>query len=87
MISGSHLLHQLLFEFMQTNESFSKLTTVWMFAFIRGCSVGSFNSHACRGKGWKGVFKEWLNLLKHMRNVKSFNSSLFVKDVLQNRYL
>ncbi|KAK0607559.1 hypothetical protein LWI29_016732 [Acer saccharum] len=50
-------------------------------------SVGSFNSHICKGKEWKGVLKEWLNLLKLMRNPKSFYRSQFLKDVLQNRLL
>ncbi|KAJ0034275.1 hypothetical protein Pint_25497 [Pistacia integerrima] len=50
-------------------------------------SVGSFNSDICKGKEWKGVLKEWLNLLKLMRNPKSFYRSQFLKDVLQNRLL
>ncbi|KAK0579383.1 hypothetical protein LWI29_025507 [Acer saccharum] len=50
-------------------------------------SVGSFSSHICKGKEWKGVLKEWLNLLKLMRNPKSFYRSQFLKDVLQNRLL
>jgi len=49
------------------------------------CSVGIFNSHACKGKEWKGVLKEWLNLLKVMRNPRSFYQSQFLKEVLQNR--
>ncbi|KAJ0093493.1 hypothetical protein Patl1_26060 [Pistacia atlantica] len=49
--------------------------------------VGSFNSDICKGKEWKGVLKEWLNLLKLMRNPKSFYRSQFLKDVLQNRFL
>ncbi|XP_031259480.1 small subunit processome component 20 homolog isoform X1 [Pistacia vera] len=49
--------------------------------------VGSFNSDICKGKEWKGVLKEWLNLLKLMRNPKSFYRSQFLKDVLQNRLL
>ncbi|KAI9196852.1 hypothetical protein LWI28_027565 [Acer negundo] len=47
-------------------------------------SVGSFSSHICKGKEWKGVLKEWLNLLKLMQNPKSFYRSQFLKDVLQN---
>ncbi|KAJ7955379.1 Small subunit processome component 20-like protein [Quillaja saponaria] len=50
-------------------------------------SVGLFNSHACKGKEWKAVLKEWLNLLKLMKNPKSFFLSQFVKEVLQNRIL
>ncbi|KAB1216916.1 hypothetical protein CJ030_MR4G016071 [Morella rubra] len=50
-------------------------------------SVGLFNSDACKGKEWKGVLKEWLNLLKMMRNPRSFYQSQFLKEVLQNRLL
>ncbi|KAB1206516.1 hypothetical protein CJ030_MR7G000028 [Morella rubra] len=50
-------------------------------------SVGLFNSDACKGKEWKGVLKEWLNLLKMMRNPWSFYQSQFLKEVLQNRLL
>lgn len=49
------------------------------------CSVGSFIPDVCKGKEWKVVLKEWLNLLKLMRNLKSFYRSQFLKDVLQNR--
>lgn len=50
-------------------------------------SVRSFNSSICKGKEWKSVLKEWLNLLKLMRNPKTFYKSQFLKDVLQNRLL
>eukprot|EP00268_Persea_americana_P031222 TRINITY_DN30328_c0_g1_i1.p1 TRINITY_DN30328_c0_g1~~TRINITY_DN30328_c0_g1_i1.p1 ORF type:complete len:2757 (-),score=438.74 TRINITY_DN30328_c0_g1_i1:344-7405(-) len=50
-------------------------------------SVGSFNRHACKGKEWKGVLKEWLNLLKLMRNPRSLYQSQAVKEVLANRLL
>nr|KYP57020.1 U3 small nucleolar RNA-associated protein 20 [Cajanus cajan] len=33
-------------------------------------SVGLFDSHAYKGKEWKAVLKEWLNLLKLMKNPK-----------------
>ncbi|CAL5416773.1 unnamed protein product [Camellia sinensis] len=46
-------------------------------------SVGSFNQHACKGKEWKSVLKEWLNLLKLMRNPRSFYKGQFLKEVLQ----
>ncbi|KAM7259266.1 hypothetical protein ACFE04_015007 [Oxalis oulophora] len=49
--------------------------------------VGSFNLHACKGKEWKGVLKEWLKLFKVLHNPKSFYRSQFLKDVLQNRLL
>lgn len=47
--------------------------------------MGSFNRHACKGKEWKGVLKEWLNLLKLMRNPRSLYQSQAVKEVLANR--
>ncbi|KAL7177187.1 hypothetical protein ACSBR2_030511 [Camellia fascicularis] len=50
-------------------------------------SVGSFNTHACKGKEWKSVLKEWLNLLKLMRNPRSFYKGQFLKEVLQYRLL
>ncbi|RZC52306.1 hypothetical protein C5167_020735 [Papaver somniferum] len=50
-------------------------------------SVGSFKSHACKGKAWRGVLKEWLNLLKLMRNSKSLYRSQQLKEVLIIRLL
>ncbi|KAE8036875.1 hypothetical protein FH972_009508 [Carpinus fangiana] len=50
-------------------------------------SVEFFNSHACKGKEWKVVLKEWLNLLRAMRNLRSFDESQHLKEVLQNRLL
>ncbi|XP_010257842.1 PREDICTED: small subunit processome component 20 homolog [Nelumbo nucifera] len=50
-------------------------------------SIGSFNSYACKVKEWKGVLKEWLNLLKLMRNPKSLYLSKVIKDILINRLL
>ncbi|XP_050365350.1 uncharacterized protein LOC126783867 isoform X2 [Argentina anserina] len=50
-------------------------------------SVGSFNSNVCKGKEWKHVLKEWLNLLKLMHNLKHSHQNQFLKEVLQNRLL
>ncbi|XP_004492742.1 uncharacterized protein [Cicer arietinum] len=50
-------------------------------------SVGLFDSHACKGKEWKTILKEWLNLLKLMKNPKSFYFNQFLKEVLQNRLI
>ncbi|OMO92169.1 Down-regulated-in-metastasis protein [Corchorus capsularis] len=50
-------------------------------------SVQSFNSDIREGKEWKAILKEWLSLLKLMRNPRSFYRSQFLKDVLQNRLL
>ncbi|KAL2332603.1 hypothetical protein Fmac_013816 [Flemingia macrophylla] len=50
-------------------------------------SVGLYDSHACKGKEWKAVLKEWLNLLKLMKNAKSLYCNEFLKEVLHNRLL
>ncbi|KAI3823108.1 hypothetical protein L1987_04536 [Smallanthus sonchifolius] len=50
-------------------------------------SVRSFSLEACKGKVWKGVFGDWLDLLKLMRNPKAFYLSQFLKEVLQYRML
>ncbi|KAE8688414.1 small subunit processome component 20-like protein isoform X2 [Hibiscus syriacus] len=50
-------------------------------------SSGSFNSDIYEGKEWKGILKEWLSLLKMMRNPGAFYRSQFLKDVLQYRLL
>lgn len=47
--------------------------------------MGLFDNHACKGKEWKAVLKEWLNLLKLMKNPKLSYQSQFLKEVLQNR--
>ncbi|KAK9072479.1 hypothetical protein SSX86_008913 [Deinandra increscens subsp. villosa] len=50
-------------------------------------SVRSFSLEACKGKVWKGVLGDWLNLLKLMHNPKAFYLSQFLKEVLQYRLL
>ncbi|XP_077215224.1 ARM repeat superfamily protein [Tasmannia lanceolata] len=50
-------------------------------------SLSSFNWHACKGKQWKGVLKEWLDLLKVMRNPRSLYRSQVLRMVLLNRLL
>ncbi|KNA06859.1 hypothetical protein SOVF_177220 isoform A [Spinacia oleracea] len=47
----------------------------------------SFNSQACGGKDWKLILTEWLNLLKLMKNSRSFYRSQLLKEVLVNRLL
>lgn len=49
--------------------------------------MGLFDSVSCGGKEWKTILKEWLNLLKLMKNPKSFYCSQFLKEVLQNRLM
>ncbi|KAH9620789.1 hypothetical protein KSS87_018169 [Heliosperma pusillum] len=51
------------------------------------CSVGAFDSQVCSGSDWKLALVEWLNLLKLMKNSRSFYRSLFLKEVLVNRLL
>ncbi|CAN0891198.1 Small subunit processome component 20 homolog [Linum grandiflorum] len=50
-------------------------------------SVGSFNPDTCRGKEWKGVLKQWLALLKLMKNSKALYKSQLVKDILRIRLM
>lgn len=51
----------------------------------RDSNVGSYVVHPCKGKEWRGVLKEWLNLLVLMRNPKSLYRSQFLKEVLIKR--
>ncbi|KAK1276802.1 hypothetical protein QJS04_geneDACA000746 [Acorus gramineus] len=44
-------------------------------------------SNACKGKEWRLVLKEWLNLLRLMRHPQSLYGSQSLKDVLVNRLL
>ncbi|XP_013750413.2 U3 small nucleolar RNA-associated protein 20-like isoform X1 [Brassica napus] len=50
-------------------------------------SVGLFNAPVCKGDDWRNVLKQWLTLLKLMKNPKSFQFSEFLNNVLQNRFL
>ncbi|CAN1813709.1 U3 small nucleolar RNA-associated protein 20 [Linum perenne] len=50
-------------------------------------SVGSFNPDTCRGKEWKGILKEWLALLKLMKNSKALYKNQLVKDILRIRLM
>ncbi|KAG9136707.1 hypothetical protein Leryth_004489 [Lithospermum erythrorhizon] len=50
-------------------------------------SVESFNFQICKGKDWKGVLKEWLNLFALMRNLKSSYRGQFLKEVLLFRLI
>ncbi|KAL5708838.1 hypothetical protein ACHQM5_019594 [Ranunculus cassubicifolius] len=54
---------------------------------VRDCTVGSFSSHLCKGKEWRVVLKEWLDLLKVMRNARSLYRSQILKEVLIKRLL
>lgn len=37
------------------------------------------------GKDWKKALKEWLTLLKEMRNARAFYKGAIVKEILLNR--
>ncbi|KAG9451956.1 hypothetical protein H6P81_004860 [Aristolochia fimbriata] len=50
-------------------------------------SVSHFSPHACEGKEWRLVLKEWLNLLKLMRNPKSLYQCCALKEILIYRLL
>ncbi|CAH8355708.1 unnamed protein product [Eruca vesicaria subsp. sativa] len=50
-------------------------------------SVGKFSEHVYKGEVWRNVLKQWLTLLKLMKNPKSFRFSEFLNSVLQNRFL
>nr|XP_043629943.1 small subunit processome component 20 homolog [Erigeron canadensis] len=50
-------------------------------------SVRSYSLDASKGKEWKGVLVDWLNLVKLMHNPKAFYLSQFLKEVLQYRLL
>ncbi|EFH69737.1 predicted protein [Arabidopsis lyrata subsp. lyrata] len=49
--------------------------------------VGLFKGGACKGEEWKPLLIQWMILLKLMKNTGSSRTSLFVNDVLQNRFL
>lgn len=54
------------------------------------CDIMSLEIHAFldhKGKDWKFVLKEWLNIFRGMRNPRSFYQSQFYKDILQYRLL
>ncbi|ERN01577.1 U3 small nucleolar RNA-associated protein 20 [Amborella trichopoda] len=50
-------------------------------------SIEAYNRNICRGKEWRGVLKEWLNLLKLIRNPGSLSDNKILKEVLINRLL
>uniref|UniRef100_A0A7N1A2N7 ARM repeat superfamily protein n=1 Tax=Kalanchoe fedtschenkoi TaxID=63787 RepID=A0A7N1A2N7_KALFE len=52
-----------------------------------GLRLGSFDQKLCKGKEWKALLKDWLNLLRMMQNLKAFDHSGFLKQVLLHRLL
>jgi len=49
------------------------------------CSADSYMPEKCKGKQWKAILKEWLNLLKLMRNARSLYQSKVLHEVLTKR--
>ncbi|XP_073005480.1 uncharacterized protein [Typha latifolia] len=50
-------------------------------------SVGLYTTHKCKGKDWRMILKEWLNLLKLMHDARSLYQSRVLKEVLVKRLL
>uniref|UniRef100_A0A0E0FNN1 Uncharacterized protein n=1 Tax=Oryza nivara TaxID=4536 RepID=A0A0E0FNN1_ORYNI len=50
-------------------------------------SVDSYISNKCKGKQWKTILKEWLNVLRLMRNARSLYQSKILQEVLTKRVL
>lgn len=50
-------------------------------------SVDSYMSDNCKGKQWKMILKEWLNLLRVMRDARSLSQSKVIQEILTERVL
>uniref|UniRef100_A0ACD5UJH9 Uncharacterized protein n=1 Tax=Avena sativa TaxID=4498 RepID=A0ACD5UJH9_AVESA len=50
-------------------------------------SVHLYMSDKCKGKQWKMILKEWLNLLRVMRNARSLSQSKIIQEILTERVL
>uniref|UniRef100_K3XDN4 Uncharacterized protein n=1 Tax=Setaria italica TaxID=4555 RepID=K3XDN4_SETIT len=50
-------------------------------------SADSYMPEKCKGKQWKAILKEWLNLLKLMHNARSLYQSKVLQEVLTTRVL
>ncbi|KAF0916337.1 hypothetical protein E2562_005936 [Oryza meyeriana var. granulata] len=50
-------------------------------------SVDSYMSNKCKGKQWKMILKEWLNVLRLLRNARSLYQSKILQEVLTKRVL
>ncbi|KAL2629925.1 hypothetical protein R1flu_014611 [Riccia fluitans] len=44
-------------------------------------------SHVGKGKEWKAALKEWLNLIREMKNARALYCGPVMKDILLNRFL
>lgn len=40
-----------------------------------------------KGSDWKPALKEWLNLIREMKNARAFYSGLALKEILLNRFV
>lgn len=49
------------------------------------CSAESYMPDKCKGKQWKAILKEWLNLLRLMHNARSLYQSKVLQEVLTKR--
>jgi len=45
-------------------------------------SVHSYMSDKCKGEQWKAILKEWLNLLRVMRNARSLSQSKIIQEII-----
>lgn len=86
------LLLQALQKIPEIAESRSRQLIPLFFEFLgyTGSDIGSvesFSCHKCKGKEWRSVLKEWLNLLRLMRNARSLYRSKDLKEVMINRLL
>lgn len=50
-------------------------------------SADSYMPNKCKGKQWKEILKEWLNLLRLMHNARSLYQSKVIHEVLTKRVL
>lgn len=50
-------------------------------------SADSYMPEKCKGKQWKAILKEWLNLLRLMHNARSLYQGNFLQEVLTKRVL
>nr|CAB3473394.1 unnamed protein product [Digitaria exilis] len=50
-------------------------------------SADSYMPEKCKGKQWKAILKEWLNLMKLMHNARSLYQSKVLQEVLTKRVL
>ena len=67
------------------NFDFWKSDPYWYLFWTDFCSADSYMPEKCKGKQWKTILKEWLNLLRLMHNTRSLYQSKFLQEVLTKR--